>query len=41
MSSFAKDSFDESDGQVVVAEPHRENANSLNIPIFTEEFRSQ
>merc|ERR1712130_243370 len=29
---------DESDGEVVVAEPHRENANSFDIPIFTEEF---
>ena len=41
-SSIARDSkrnsFDESDGEVVVAEPQRENANSFDIPIFTEEF---
>jgi len=41
-SSIARDSkrnsFDESDGEVVVSEPHRENANSFDIPIFTEEF---
>jgi len=41
-SSIARDSkrnsFDESDGEVVVAEPHRENSNSFDIPIFTEEF---
>ena len=33
-----RNSFDESDGELVVAEPHRENANSFDIPIFTEEF---
>jgi len=41
-SSLARDSkrnsFDESDGEMVVAEPHRENSNSFDIPIFTEEF---
>eukprot|EP00092_Neocalanus_flemingeri_P005635 GFUD01006069.1.p1 GENE.GFUD01006069.1~~GFUD01006069.1.p1 ORF type:complete len:310 (-),score=106.26 GFUD01006069.1:648-1577(-) len=41
-SSLARDSkrnsFDESDGEVVVAEPHRENGNNFDIPIFTEEF---
>jgi len=41
-SSLARDSkrnsFDESDGEVVVAEPQRENSNSFDIPIFTEEF---
>merc|ERR1719260_60926 len=41
-SSIARDSkrnsFDESDGEVVVAEPQRKNANSFDIPIFTEEF---
>lgn len=33
-----RNSFDESDGEVVVAEPHRENGNNFDIPIFTEEF---
>merc|ERR1719154_116510 len=33
-----RNSFDESDGEVVVAEPHRENGNSFDVPIFTEEF---
>jgi len=41
-SSLARDSkrnsFDESDGEMVVAEPLRENSNSFDIPIFTEEF---
>jgi len=41
-SSIARDSkrnsFDESDGEVVVSEPQRENSNSFDIPIFTEEF---
>merc|ERR1712061_664145 len=31
-------SFDESDGEVSLAEPVRENSNSFDIPIFTEEF---
>ena len=34
----AVSSFDKSDGEVVVTEPRRENANSFDIPIFTEEF---
>merc|ERR1712126_544369 len=33
-----RNSFDESDGELSVAEPQRENSNSFDIPIFTEEF---
>jgi len=35
-----RNSFDDSDGELSVAEPQRdrENANSFDIPIFTEEF---
>jgi len=33
-----RNSFDESDGEMSVAEPARENSNSFDIPIFTEEF---
>ena len=33
-----RNSFDESDGEVNLAEPARENSNSFDIPIFTEEF---
>ena len=33
-----RNSFDESDGEVSLAEPARENSNSFDIPIFTEEF---
>ena len=33
-----RNSFDESDGEVCLAEPARENSNSFDIPIFTEEF---
>ena len=33
-----RNSFDDSDGELSVAEPQRENSNSFDIPIFTEEF---
>ena len=34
-----RNSFEDSDGELSVAEPqHRENSNSFDIPIFTEEF---
>merc|ERR1719166_736477 len=33
-----RNSFDESDGEMSVAEPARENSNNFDIPIFTEEF---
>ena len=34
-----RNSFEDSEGELSVAEPqHRENSNSFDIPIFTEEF---
>ena len=34
-----RNSLEDSDGELSVAEPqHRENSNSFDIPIFTEEF---
>lgn len=33
-----RNSFEESDGEISLAEPVRENSNSFDIPIFTEEF---
>ena len=33
-----RNSFGDSDGELSVAEPQRENSNSFDIPIFTEEF---
>ena len=33
-----RNSFEDSDGELSVAEPQRENSNSFDIPIFTEEF---
>ena len=33
-----RNSLEDSDGEMTVAEPHTDNTNSFDIPIFTEEF---